>query len=259
MADSPVSVVREGAVATITIQRPEKLNALDGDVLGALEQAVAEIEATREVRCAILTGAGKAFVAGADIGSMSEMSVEQARTFSERGQRFGWQLESARIPVIAAVNGFALGGGLELALACDFIYASDKAKLGLPEVTLGVIPGFGGTQRLARRVGIGMARELVYSGAMIRADEALRIGLVNRVLPAEELIVAAKQTAEKIAAVGPLAVSRAKRVMWRGESLDLGAACELETTGFAALFDSEDQRAGMAAFLSKEPAQFVGR
>jgi enoyl-CoA hydratase len=251
----PVSVERDGHVALVTIQRPDKLNALDPEVIGALSVAVAELSGAR---CAILTGAGRAFVAGADIAVMSEMRPDDARRFSEQGQWLCRALEEAPVPIIAAVNGFALGGGLEIALACDFIYASDKAKLGQPEVNLGVIPGFGGTQRLARRVGIARARELVYTGAMIGADEALRIGLVNRVVPADELMTLSRATAATIAGVGPLAVAAAKRVLLRGEGASLEAACELETQAFAALFGSDDQRGGMAAFVAKQKHEFKG-
>ncbi|HZO15090.1 MAG TPA: enoyl-CoA hydratase-related protein [Polyangiaceae bacterium] len=250
-----ISVERDGHIATLTIQRPDKLNALNPEVLAALDAALRDLD----TRCAILTGAGRAFVAGADIAAMAEMRPEEARRFSESGQRLCAAMEQTRFPIIAAVNGFALGGGLELALACDFIFASDKAKLGQPEVTLGVIPGFGGTQRLARRVGLGHARELVYTGALIGADEALRIGLVNRVVPTDQLLDAARETARAIAGVAPLAVNAGKRVLLRGEGMSLEAACELETQAFAALFGSDDQRTGMAAFLAKEKPTFTGR
>jgi enoyl-CoA hydratase len=250
-----VTVEREGAVAVVTIRRPDKLNALNAEVLGELM----DVFATLEARAAILTGEGKAFVAGADIAAMATMTPVEAKRFSDGGHALGARIEALPCPVIAAVNGFALGGGLELALACDFIYAADVAKLGQPEVSLAVIPGFGGTQRLARRVGIARARELVYGGGMIDAAEALRIGLVNKVFPAAELLGAAKKTAEQIAAVGPLAVAAAKRVLLRGEEMPLPAANELEAQAFAGLFGSEDQRAGMAAFLEKKKTAFSGR
>jgi enoyl-CoA hydratase len=168
-------------------------------------------------------------------------------------------MEAAHFPVIAAVNGFALGGGCELALACDFIYASDKAKLGQPEVNLGVIPGFGGTQRLARRVGVGRARELCYTGDVIGAEEALRIGLVNAVVPHAELMTKAKETAAKIASKGPLAITQCKRVIARGVDVPLSVGNELEVQGFAGLFGSADQREGMKAFLEKRKAAFLGK
>lgn len=257
---------QSGHVATLTINRPEKLNALNAEVLAELSAAIATLvgeSATGEPSCAtravIVTGAGKAFVAGADIAAMAEMSTTAAARFSEVGHALCAAIEAAPFPVLAAVNGFALGGGLELALACDFIFAADTAKVGLPEVTLGVIPGFGGTQRLARRVGVGRARELVYTGRMVAADEALRIGLVNEVVPGAELLARAMKVAEQIASVGPLAVAAAKRAMLHGSEVALGPACELERQAFAGLFGTEDQRTGMGAFLKKEKASFAGK
>ncbi len=253
-----IEIARDGHVATVTINRPDKLNALDADVLRELDETFATLESAGETRAAVLTGAGKAFVAGADIKAMGEMPPAAAKRFSEQGQRLCTRIETLSFPVIAAVNGFALGGGLELALACDFIYAADTAKVGLPEVTLAVIPGFGGTQRLVRRVGIGMARELVYTGRMVAADEALRLGLANVVVPLAELVARAQATATHIAQHGPLAVASAKRVMLHGADASLGDACELESHAFSALFGSADQKRGMAAFLSKSKAHFTG-
>jgi enoyl-CoA hydratase len=255
-----VSHNEAGTVATVTVQRPDKLNALNADVIAQLTAAFQGLrDADTPPRCAILTGEGRAFIAGADIGAMAEMTPVQAKTFAATGHAFGTLLEGLPFPIIAAVNGFALGGGLEVALACDFIYASDKAKVGQPEVKLGVIPGFGGTQRLLRRVGVGMARELCYSGRLVDAAEALRIGLVNRVLPADELMAEVAKVAEEIADQAPLAVAAAKRVILRGEGIGLEAANELEAQTFAGLFGSEDQRGGMAAFMKKEKASFSGR
>jgi enoyl-CoA hydratase len=255
-----IKVERDGAVATITLNRPDKLNALNEALLGELLAALGELGDDPGVHFLIFTGAGdKAFAAGADIGAMTEMSPVRARAFAELGHAVGARLEGARFPVLGAVNGFALGGGCELALACDFLYASDKAKFGQPEVNLGVIPGFGGTQRLARRVGIGRARELCYTGDMIGADEALRIGLVNAVVPHAELLGRAQATAKKVASKGPLAIAQAKRVLRCGEGLPLTAACELEAQAFAGLFESHDQREGMNAFLEKRPAKFEGK
>jgi enoyl-CoA hydratase len=255
-----IQVARDGAVATITLNRPDKLNALNEALLRELLGALDELEKDGALLFAILTGAGdKAFAAGADIGAMTEMSPARARAFAELGHAVGARLEGARFPVLGAVNGFALGGGCELALACDFLYASDKARFGQPEVNLGVIPGFGGTQRLARRVGIGRARELCYTGDMIGAEEALRIGLVNAVVPHAQLLERALTTANKVASKGPLAIAQAKRVLLRGEGLPLAAACELEAQAFAGLFESHDQREGMKAFLEKRPAKFVGK
>ena len=255
-----VTIERTGATATVTIQRPDKLNALNARVLAELTRAFQSLAAEAEpVRCAILTGAGKAFVAGADIAEMAALSTAEAKRFSDAGHGLCALIESLPFPVIAAVNGFALGGGCELALACDFIYAADSARLGQPEVSLGVIPGFGGTQRLLRRVGLARARELVYSGDMVTAEQALAMGLVNAVYPAAELLLRARETSLKIASRGPLAVAAAKRVMLRGQPLDLPAACELEAQAFSALFGTEDQREGMKAFLAKSKAVFTGK
>lgn len=253
-----VRLEHDGAVSTLTVDRPDKLNALSDEVLGGIRSATAEIAGRRETRCVVMTGEGKAFVAGADIGAMKAMSVEHAEAFSAAGHATFAALEGLAVPVIAAVNGFALGGGCELALACDFIYASAKARFGQPEVKLGVIPGFGGTQRLARRVGVAKARELVYTGAMIRADEALRIGLANAVFEPEELLAKARETATTIAAMGPLAVAAAKKVIADGEGLPLADANALEVKAFAGCFASADQTEGMAAFLDKRDADFKG-
>ncbi len=243
-------------IVTITVNRPDKLNALDPAVLRELTAAV---EGLGNARAAILTGAGKAFVAGADIAAMQKMTPAEAKAFSDSGHHLGALMEQAKCPIIAAVNGFALGGGTELALACDFIYASEKAKFGQPEVNLGLMPGFGGTQRLARRVGIGRARELVYTGAIIDAQEALRIGLANQVVLHDELLTKVREVAATIASKAPLAVAASKRVMARGYDADLPTANELEATAFSALFGSEDQREGTAAFVEKRKAAFKGR
>lgn len=255
-----VSIERTGHVAIITIQRPDKLNALNAEVIAQLTRAVHElVEDAAEVRAAILTGAGKAFVAGADIAGMAAMTPAEAKRFSDAGHALCALIEAAPFPVIAAVNGFALGGGCELALACDFIYAAEGAKLGQPEVGLGVLPGFGGTQRLMRRVGPARARELIYTGDLVTAEQAVSIGLVNAVFPAAELLLRARDTALKIASRGPLAVSAAKRVMLRGEGAGLVTANELEAQAFSSLFGTEDQKAGMKAFLEKSKPTFAGR
>ncbi len=251
---------RDGHVVTVTLNRPDKLNALNEELLQELGRVVHDLARDPSVRCAILTGAGdKAFAAGADIAAMSEMSTTQAKQFAEMGHAIGHSVETAHFPVIAAVNGFALGGGCELALACDFIYASDKAKLGQPEVNLGVIPGFGGTQRLARRVGEARARELCMTGDMVGAEDALRIGLVNAVVPHADLLPRVRDVANKIAAKGPLAIAAAKRVILRGADVPLPTANELEATAFASLFGTADQREGMRAFVEKRGAKFEGR
>jgi enoyl-CoA hydratase len=225
-----------------------------------LGRTVEAIAGDAAVRCVVLTGAGdKSFAAGADIAAMSEMTPTEARRFAELGHRVGAAMEALAVPVIAAVNGFALGGGCELALACDFIHASDRARFSQPEVNLGVLPGFGGTQRLARRVGDGRARELCMTGDMVSAEEALRIGLVNAVVPHAELLGRVRDVAKKIATKGPLAVAAVKRVILRGADVPLPTANELEATAFASLFGSHDQREGMTAFLEKRPAKFEGR
>jgi enoyl-CoA hydratase len=248
------------STVTVTVNRPKVLNALDDVTLRELTDVFLALGSEPEVRCVILTGAGeKAFVAGADIAAMAGLSVDEARAFAERGHRLGAVMEALAAPVIAAVNGFALGGGLELALACDFAIASSNAKLGLPEVGLGVLPGFGGTQRLARRVGIARARELVYTGKVIGAEEALRIGLVNAVTEVGELAATVRGVAEVIAGRGPLAVRAAKRVMAEGADLPLAQALAGEREAFAALFSSGDQKEGMRAFLEKRGAKFEGK
>lgn len=250
---------RDGGTVTLTLNRPDKLNALNEALVKALLDAVAELDADPSVRVVILTGAGeKAFVAGADIAAMANMSTTAAKAFADLGHSIGERLERAHFPVIAAVNGFALGGGCELALSCDFIYASEKAKFGQPEVNLGIIPGFGGTQRLARRVGIARARELVYTGDVIDAADALRIGLVNAVVPAADLLQKVRDVANKIASKGPLAVAQCKRLVYRGEGIPLAVANELEAQAFSALFGSNDQKEGMSAFVGKRKAAFTG-
>jgi enoyl-CoA hydratase len=258
---SPILLAHDGAVSTLTVSRPAALNSLDRATLEALAAAIASLHAQPQLRCLIVTGAGdKAFVAGADIAAMSGMSQAEAQAFAELGQAAFAALESLPVPVIAAVNGFALGGGCELALACDFVYASEAAKFGQPEVKLGIIPGFGGTQRLARRVGIAKAKELCMTGDMIDAAEALRIGLCDAVWPAGELLGKARDVAGRIAANGPLAVAEVKRLVHQGQSATLEHAIGLEQRSFGLLFASADQREGMSAFLAKprRAPQFKG-
>jgi enoyl-CoA hydratase len=250
-----------GVVRVITVNRPAVLNALSVAVVGELTDAahLARADAAAgKIRGLVLTGAGKAFVAGADIAAMAEMSEADAREFARTGHAVGDALVLLPIPVIAAVNGFALGGGCELALACDFIYAAEAARFGQPEVKLGVIPGFGGTQRLARRVGLARALELCMAGVMIDAAEGLRIGLVNRVVAGDQLVATAVATCEAIAQMGPQAVAAVKAVLHRGVDMPLQAACALEIDSFARLFTTEDQREGMSAFLAKRRPNFVG-
>jgi len=261
MADYSTLLVSEtDGIATIVVNRPDKLNALNRTVLDELAEAVRHVSRTGGPRVAILAGAGeRAFVAGADISEMSTLTAAQAKAFSDAGHAACDLIERAPCPFIAKVNGFALGGGCELALACDFIYASDKARFGQPEVNLGIMPGFGGTQRLARRVGPGRARELVYTGDHIMAEQALGMGLVNAVVPAAELEERVAAVAKKIAQKPPLAIAASKRVILRGLEADLVAACELEAQAFSALFGSEDQQEGMRGFLEKKAVTFQGR
>jgi len=249
-----------GPVRVITINRPKALNALNAQVVAELTEVVEETAISDSVRGLVLTGGGeKAFVAGADIKSMSDMNPGDALAFAGQGHALGEELNAIGIPVIAAVNGFALGGGCELALACDFIYASTTARFGQPEVKLGVIPGFGGTQRMLRRVGMARALELCMTGEMIDAAEALRIGLVNKVVESEQLLDAAVKTATTIASMGPLAIAKVKEVIHEGANKSLDDANLQEQTGFASLFASADQKEGMAAFMAKRAADFTGK
>lgn len=247
----------EGPVAVLTIDRPKALNALNQQVLSELDAAITQVSARPDTRALIITGGGeKAFVAGADIGEMAGYTTAQALAFATRGHQVLARLEALPIPVIAAVNGFALGGGLELALACDFVYASEKAKLGLPEVSLAVIPGFGGTQRLTRLLGRARAKELILTGDPIDAAKAKEIGLVLEVLAPEALLPRCKEVAQKIASRGPVAIAQAKRVIEAGADLPLKDANELERQAFAVLFGTDDQKEGMRAFVEKRKAAF---
>lgn len=258
MAYENIRLETEGAIATLFIDRPKALNALNTQTFLEIEAALHALPAS--VRALIVTGGGdKAFVAGADIAEMASIGAAQAREFSALGHRVMLQLEQLPIPTLAAVNGFALGGGCELALACDLIYASEKARLGLPEVTLGVIPGFGGTQRLARLVGKMRAKELLFTADRLDAAKAKEIGLVLEVLPADQLLAHCKAVAGKLLKNGPLALAQAKRIVEFGADQDLRAANELERQGFAVLFGTEDQKEGMKAFLEKRPASFLGK
>jgi len=256
------NVLREDreAVAILTIDRPAQLNALDAATLADLDARLAELERDGSVRAVVVTGAGeKAFVAGADIKAMAAMGPAEARAFAATGQRVMLRLQRLPRPVIAAVNGFALGGGLELALACDFAWASENAKLGFPEVTLGVMPGFGGTQNAARRMGPARARELVLSGRVLTAAEAREWGLVNAVHPQAGLLPAVLEMAKRIAANAPLGVAAAKESIGAALDVALDDGFRFEAALFGTLFASEDQRAGMAAFLEKGKARFTGR
>ena len=249
----------DGNLAIIRFNRPKALNAINMDVAKELRKALDEVAANPSVRVLILTGAGdKAFVAGADISLMVNLSPLGIREFSATLHEVGFRLESLPIPVIACVNGFALGGGTEIAMACDFIYASENAKFGQPEINLGIIPGAGGTQRLPRLVGKGMAKELCMTGAMISAQEAKEIGLVNKVFPADTLWEETLKTAKKLASKGRFSLMAAKHCIDRGYNLDLRAGCGLETDQFALCMASPDGKEGMSAFLEKRKPEFKG-
>ena len=247
----------EDYIAILRFDRIESLNSLSKDVLAEFREILKELDANEDIRVIILTGAGeKAFVAGADIRELEDMNSSDADAYSGLGQECLLLLEKMEKPVIAAVNGFALGGGTEIALACDFIFASEKAQFGQPEVMLGVIPGFGGTQRLPKAVGIRMARELIYSGERIDARRAMEIGLVNRIIPSEALIAETKKVAKNIARNSFSAVKACKNVINNGFEMDIQRGCELEKKIFALTFDKADAREGIIAFLEKRPAKF---
>jgi len=249
----------QGSIVRVTLNRPDKLNAINPQLIADLNTVIDALCMDSSVACMILTGAGdKAFAAGADIAAMLPMRADEGRAFSAFGQRVFTRLETVPFAVIGAVNGFALGGGCELALACDFLYASDKAKFGQPEVTLGVIPGFGGTQRLSRRIGIARARELCFTGSVFGADEALRLGIVNAVTPHAELLTRVSHVAKTIASKGRLAVAQCKRVLRTGSDVPLDIANEIETQAFGVLFGTDDRAEGMKAFIEKRPPVFTG-
>lgn len=254
-----VRLERRGPVALLVLDRPKALNALDRATLEALLARAEGLRDDADVRAAVVTGEGRAFAAGADIAEMRRHGPGEAQEFSRLGHCAFAALEALPVPTIAAVNGFALGGGCELALACDWIYASQKARFGQPEVSLGLIPGFGGTSRLVRRVGPAWAKELVLSGEPIDAETALRIGLANRVFAPDELLPAAVAAGQKIAAKGPLAVASAKRVMCEGQDADVRVAHALEQTAFGLVASTDDRAEGMDAFLEKRDPTFRGR
>ena len=254
-----VILEKKDGVAVVTISRPEALNALNSIVIAELEQVVTELERDRDIRAMILTGEGRSFVAGADIGEQYPLDLDGGRRWGQRGSALMRRIEKLEFPTIAAVNGFALGGGCELALSCDLILASEKAKFGQPEVGLGITPGFSGTQRLPRRIGVAKAKELIFSGRMIKADEAKEIGLANAVYPPETLMDAAMEMARSFAKNAPIAVKYAKACIDRGMQMDIdgGIACENEL--FAMCFATADQKEGMGAFLEKRPATFENK
>ena len=247
-----INLETQGAVAVLTIDRPKAINALNSAVLEELDAAVDSLD-LNAVRCLVITGAGeRSFVAGADIGEMSTLTKAEGTAFGKKGNDVFRKIETLPIPVIAAINGFALGGGNELAMSCDIRICSEGAVFGQPEVGLGITPGFGGTQRLARLVSPGMAKQLIYTGRNIKADEAKRIGLVNEVYPAEELMSAALKMATGIARNAPIAVRACKKAINEGLDLDMDAAIALEEELFGSCFETHDQVEGMGCFMSRE-------
>jgi enoyl-CoA hydratase len=251
---------RDGGVVVVTLDRQEALNALNREVLSELRDRLRELATDTETRVLVLTGAGdRAFAAGADIKEMTEMGVLEGHAWGSLGHECGRLLESMPKPTLAAVNGFALGGGCELALACDIRHASERAQFGQPEINLAIIPGWGGTQRLARAVGPALAKDLILTGRAIDAAEALRIGLVSAVYPAGELLDRALETAAALAAKSAVALSAAKDAANRSLQGDLGAGLSYEAILFAALFATEDQKEGMRAFAEKREPRFIGR
>jgi enoyl-CoA hydratase len=246
-------------IATITVNRPDKLNALNDATIVELGRAIEEARARDDVAGVILTGAGRAFIAGADISELAAQTAVSARARAQRGQQIFRRFETSPKPTVAAVNGFALGGGCELAMACHVRIASEQAKFGQPEVKLGIVPGYGGTQRLPRLVGRGRALQLLLTGEMIDAQEAFRIGLVNRVVPAGELLGAARAMLDQVLANGPLATALCIEAVDRGLDMPLEEALTLEAAQFGVLAATEDMREGMKAFLEKRPARFAGK
>jgi len=255
-----ILVAEEEGIAVITFNRPKALNALNSNLLKELSQAVDAVAANSGIRVLVLTGAGeKAFVAGADIKELAGLSALQAKLFAKKGQDVINKLCALPIPVIAAVNGYALGGGTEMALACDFIYASENASMGLPETNLGLIPGFGGTQRLARLIGPNQAKEMIYTGKIIAAAQARELGLVNQVFPAEELMDEVMATARAMVSKGRVSLRAAKEAVNNGLDTDLSTGLKIEQDGFALCMVSEDAQEGTRAFIEKRKAVFKGR
>ncbi|PWV83199.1 enoyl-CoA hydratase-related protein [Halomonas sp. A11-A] len=257
MSENLIDVADNAGIVRLTINRPKALNALNSAVLNELERVLAELEARDDLRAVLITGAGeKSFVAGADIAEMRTKTPEEARAFARQALATFKRLETLPVPTVALVNGFCLGGGCELALACDWAVASDNAIFGQPEVLLGVIPGFGGTQRLPRRVGPAMALDLCTTGRKIDANEALRIGLVNRVMPQAELEAYVEELTKQLSGNGPQSVRAAKQAIHDGMDQDLDSALALETALFAFCFAGDEQTEGMSAFVEKRKPNF---
>ena len=255
-----ILVEKDGHVAIVTLNRPKALNALNSETLEDLNKALDYLKEEKDIYSIILTGAGgKAFVAGADISEMKELNEEQGKEFGILGNKVFRKLENLNKPVIAAIPGFALGGGCELAMACDIRIASEKAKFGQPETGLGITPGFGGTQRLPRLVGEGKAKELIYTGAIIKADEALRIGLVNKVVEHDALMEESMKMAKLISANAPIAITLCKDAINRGMQVDIDKAISIEAEDFGKCFNTEYQKEGMTAFLERREKNFINK
>lgn len=260
MSEETVLIKKEGDVAILTINRPKAFNALNSQVLEDLGKAAGDVAADDAIKVVIITGSGdKSFVAGADIKQMVEMTPMEARTFMTYGHEVMNKLQYMEKPVIAAINGFCLGGGLELAMSCDIRYASEKAKLGLPEVGLGIHPGFGGTQRLPRLIGQGKASEMVFTGNQIKADEALQIGLVQKVCPPDNLMEETMALAKKMASMGPIAVKMAKASVNQGLAGDFRSGLKYEIESVAQTFATDDLKEGMNAFIEKRKPEFKNK
>lgn len=259
MAYENIIYQTEEGIATITFNRPKALNALNAALLDEFSRALDEVAADEKIRVLVLTGAGdKSFVAGADINELATFNSLTAKSFSQKGHAIIAKLQQLPIAVIAAVNGFALGGGTEIAIACDFIYASENAKFGQPEINLGLIPGFGGTQRLPRLIGSNLAKELVFTGKMISAAQAEKIGLANRVLPADQLMEEVMKTAREIASKGRASLRAAKQAINHGLNTDLATGIHIEVDGFGLCYGSSDSKEGTSAFLEKRKPAFKG-
>ena len=259
MEEQKIIIQKENHIATVTINEPKTLNALNSKLLEELGAAFDMLANDAEVRVIILTGAERAFVAGANIQEMSGLNYDQAKVFGAKGASVFRKIETCPQPVIAAVNGFALGGGSELAMACDIRIASEKAKFGQPEVGLGIAPGFSGTQRMARLIGFAKAKELIFTGKVIAADEALAIGLVNQVVEPEVLMDKVRAMAADIAKQAPIAVQKSKEAINNGWDMTIDKGIDYEVELFAQCFETEDQKNGMNAFLKKEKTEFKGR
>jgi len=259
MAYETIMVTIEDGIATVTLNRPKVLNALNDQVFNELADAASDLSADDSVRAVIITGGEKVFAAGADISQMAAASAVDIATGANPSYRAFQLIENMPKPVIASISGFALGGGCELTLVADVRIAADNAQFGLPEIKLGILPGAGGTQRLPRLIGEGKAKELIFSGDFIKAEEALRIGLVNKVVPADQLAEETKKMAKKFAAQGAVALRLAKSAVNEGLRMDLDAGLKYEHKCFSLLFATEDQKEGMKAFLEKRPAKFQGR